>query len=85
LADVIGVAGPDGFGLVEFFELIVLFLDLLLLLLILILVLVLLITINLLQFGLVFVFVFLSFLQVEYTTPYDHMLMRLDGSIRCIL
>ena len=85
MADVIGVAGPDGFGLVEFFELIVLFLDLLLLLLILILVLVLLITINLLQFGLVFVFVFLSFLQVEYTTPYDHMLMRLDGSIRCIL
>ena len=66
MADVIGVAGPDGFGLVEFFELIVLFLDLLLLL-VLILVLVPLIRINILQFGLVFVF--LSFLQVEYTNP----------------
>ena len=67
MADVIGIAGPDGFGLVEFFELIVLFLDLLLLLLVLILVLVLLIRINILQFGLVFVF--LSFLQVEDTNP----------------
>ena len=70
MADVIGVAGPDRFGLVEFFELIVLFLDLLLLLLlllVLILVLVPLIRINILQFGLVFVF--LSFLQVEYTNP----------------
>ena len=72
MADVIGIAGPDRFGLVEFFELIVLFLDLLLLLLlllllVLILVLVPLIRINILQFGLVFVF--LSFLQVEDTNP----------------